>query len=88
MSKGITETNETLESYKKPVKKDAKDMAVIQQGIHDQLFSRIASATTVQETWDTLRVEFQGNSQVQSGIWIISERWTIWWKNDLVDGFH
>ncbi|XP_076898677.1 uncharacterized protein LOC143552305 [Bidens hawaiensis] len=41
-------------------------MTLIQQGVHDSLFSRIAAADTAKETWDILRVEFQGDSQVQS----------------------
>ncbi|XP_076953008.1 uncharacterized protein LOC143626983 [Bidens hawaiensis] len=41
-------------------------MALIQQGVADQLFSRIAGTSTAKETWDTLRIEFQGDSQVKS----------------------
>ncbi|XP_076940372.1 uncharacterized protein LOC143609525 [Bidens hawaiensis] len=41
-------------------------MTIIQQGIHDGLFSRIAVAETSKETWEILRVEFHGDSQVQS----------------------
>ncbi|XP_076955002.1 uncharacterized protein LOC143629676 [Bidens hawaiensis] len=41
-------------------------MAVIQQGVHDSLFSLIAAAETAKETWEILQVEFQGDSQVQS----------------------
>lgn len=41
-------------------------MSLIQQGVHDHLFSRIAAANSSHETWETFRVEFQGDSQVQS----------------------
>lgn len=47
-------------------KKDAQAMNIIQQGVHDSLFSRIVAADTTKETWEILRVEFQGDSQVQS----------------------
>ncbi|XP_021985331.1 uncharacterized protein LOC110881356 [Helianthus annuus] len=47
-------------------KKDARAMAMIQQGVHDSLFSRIAGAHTAKETWDILRLEFQGDTQVQA----------------------
>ncbi|KAD5803068.1 hypothetical protein E3N88_14428 [Mikania micrantha] len=47
-------------------KKDAQAMTIIQQGVHDSLFSRIATADSAKETWDILRLEFQGDSQVQA----------------------
>ncbi|KAJ0448763.1 putative RNA-directed DNA polymerase [Helianthus annuus] len=47
-------------------KRDAQAMTIIQQGVHDTLFSRIAGADTAKETWEILQVEFQGDSQVQS----------------------
>jgi hypothetical protein len=41
-------------------------MIIIQQGVHDSMFSRIASAESAKEAWDNLKVEFQGDSTVQS----------------------
>ncbi|XP_076882598.1 uncharacterized protein LOC143531103 [Bidens hawaiensis] len=72
MSKDLWELVETgvpkgnANQLREAKKKDAKAMALIQQGVADQLFSRIAGASTAKETWDTLRIEFQGDSQVKS----------------------
>ncbi|XP_076915886.1 uncharacterized protein LOC143575368 [Bidens hawaiensis] len=63
---GITETNRNSPTYKEAKKKDAKALVFIQQGVHDQLFSRIASSTSAKESWETLKMEFQGDSQVQA----------------------
>ncbi|XP_076932973.1 uncharacterized protein LOC143598710 [Bidens hawaiensis] len=41
-------------------------MTIIQQGVHDSLFSRIAAAEIAKQTWEILQLEFQGDSQVQS----------------------
>ncbi|XP_076953409.1 uncharacterized protein LOC143627494 [Bidens hawaiensis] len=47
-------------------RRDAFALAIIQQAVHEQLFSRIAAANTSKEAWETLRMEFQGDTQVQS----------------------
>ncbi|XP_076893818.1 uncharacterized protein LOC143545925 [Bidens hawaiensis] len=41
-------------------------MAIIQQAVHDSLFSRVAAASMAKETWEILKMEFQGNSQVKA----------------------
>ncbi|XP_076956448.1 uncharacterized protein LOC143631633 [Bidens hawaiensis] len=41
-------------------------MAIIQQVMHDHLFSRIAVASTAQETWKILKMEYHGDSQVKA----------------------
>nr|GEW14363.1 hypothetical protein [Tanacetum cinerariifolium] len=41
-------------------------MAIIQQATHDNLFSRIAGASSAKETWEILQMEYQGDSQVQA----------------------
>ncbi|XP_076955756.1 uncharacterized protein LOC143630706 [Bidens hawaiensis] len=41
-------------------------MTIIQQGVHDSLFSRIAACESAKGTWETLQLEYQGDSQVQS----------------------
>ncbi|XP_076925998.1 uncharacterized protein LOC143589017 [Bidens hawaiensis] len=41
-------------------------MEIIQQAVHDTLFSRVAAASTAKETWEILKMEFQGDSQVQA----------------------
>ncbi|KAJ0589103.1 putative RNA-directed DNA polymerase [Helianthus annuus] len=63
---GITATGDGADNLKEMRKKDAQAMTIIQQGVHDSLFSRIAAANTAKETWETLQVEFQGDSQVQA----------------------
>ncbi|KAJ0502796.1 putative RNA-directed DNA polymerase [Helianthus annuus] len=47
-------------------KRDAHAMAVIQQAVHDQLFSRIAAAESSKESWDILKMEYQGDTQVKA----------------------
>ncbi|KAD1605691.1 hypothetical protein E3N88_42566 [Mikania micrantha] len=47
-------------------KKDAHAMAIMQQAVHDQLFSRIAAATSARETWEILRLEYEGDDQVKA----------------------
>ncbi|XP_076894582.1 uncharacterized protein LOC143546911 [Bidens hawaiensis] len=41
-------------------------MAIIPQAVHDYLFSRVVAANTEKETWDILKMEFQGDSQVKA----------------------
>ncbi|KAA8545391.1 hypothetical protein F0562_020175 [Nyssa sinensis] len=45
-------------------KKDSKALVIIQQAVHDSIFSRIAAATTSKQAWSTLQKEFQGDSKV------------------------
>ncbi|XP_028072416.1 uncharacterized protein LOC114274646 [Camellia sinensis] len=40
-------------------KKDSKALVIIQQAVHDSIFSRIAAATTSKQAWSTLQKEFQ-----------------------------
>ncbi|KAJ0653431.1 putative RNA-directed DNA polymerase [Helianthus annuus] len=63
---GVDETDKDQTRLKAAVKKDAHAMAIIQQAVHDQLFSRIAGATSAKETWDILRMEFQGDEKVKA----------------------
>ncbi|KAK1417486.1 hypothetical protein QVD17_26615 [Tagetes erecta] len=63
---GITATADGPQEQREVKKKDAQAMTIIQQGIHDSLFSRIAAADSAKDTWDILRIEYQGDSQVQS----------------------
>ncbi|XP_076918653.1 uncharacterized protein LOC143579154 [Bidens hawaiensis] len=44
---------------------DAPAMAIIQQAVHDQLFSRVAAASTTKEAWEILKMEFEGDSKVK-----------------------
>jgi hypothetical protein len=63
---GITGAGDGAHDNRDTRKKDAQAMTLIQQVVHDTLFSRIAAAESAKETWDILRLEFQGDSQVQS----------------------
>ncbi|XP_049394452.1 uncharacterized protein LOC125858665 [Solanum stenotomum] len=45
-------------------KKDAKALVFIQHAVHDNVFSRIATATTSKQAWSILQKEFQGDSKV------------------------
>lgn len=63
---GVTGVGDGADNNREARRKDAQAMNLIQQGVHDSLLSRIAAADTAKETWDILRVEFQGDSQVQS----------------------
>lgn len=46
-------------------KKDSKALVIIQQALHDSVFSRIAAAGTSKEAWSILQKEFQGDSKVK-----------------------
>lgn len=45
-------------------KKDSKALFMIQQALDDEIFPRIASATTSKMTWDTLKQEYLGGKKV------------------------
>ncbi|XP_073301409.1 uncharacterized protein [Primulina huaijiensis] len=45
-------------------KKDSKALFILQQAVHETIFSRIATASTSKEAWETLQKEFQGYSKV------------------------
>ncbi|KAJ0551653.1 putative RNA-directed DNA polymerase [Helianthus annuus] len=58
------ETDQT--KIKSMRKRDAHAMALIQQAVHDTLFSRIAAAETAKESWEILKLEFQGDTEVKA----------------------
>lgn len=45
-------------------KKDSKALFMIQQALDDEIFPRIASATTSKMAWDTLKKEYLGDKKV------------------------
>ncbi|KAA0060403.1 Retrovirus-related Pol polyprotein from transposon TNT 1-94 [Cucumis melo var. makuwa] len=45
-------------------KKDSKALVIIQQAVHDSVFSRIAASTTSKQAWLILQKAFQGDSRV------------------------
>ncbi|XP_076881046.1 uncharacterized protein LOC143529047 [Bidens hawaiensis] len=63
---GVDESEKDAGKLRNLKKKDAHDMALIQQAVHDQLFSRIASANSAKESWEILKMEFQGDNQVKA----------------------
>lgn len=58
---GSAEETKRLKEIKK---KDAKALFLIQQAVHDTIFSRIAAATTSSQAWKILKKEFQGSAKV------------------------
>ncbi|KAK8926482.1 hypothetical protein KSP39_PZI018387 [Platanthera zijinensis] len=52
--------------YANNIKRDAKALLHIQQGIGRSIFPRIMGATTAKEAWDILKYEFQGSVKVIS----------------------
>ncbi|KAJ0802818.1 putative RNA-directed DNA polymerase [Helianthus annuus] len=46
-------------------RKDARTLSLIQSGVHDELFSRIAGATTAKQAWTLLQNEYEGDTKVQ-----------------------
>ncbi|XP_076907079.1 uncharacterized protein LOC143563426 [Bidens hawaiensis] len=62
---GINETEADSNKLKAAQKRDAYAMALIQQAVHDQLFSRVATPSIAKETWEILKMEFEGDSQVK-----------------------
>lgn len=45
------------------IKKDAKALSMIQQGVDDSVFPQIMGAETSKEAWNVLQKEFQGSNQ-------------------------
>ena len=44
-------------------KKDSKALVIIQQAVHDNVFSRIAATTMSKQAWQILQKVFQGDSK-------------------------
>lgn len=63
---GVNEKETDAAKLKNSLKRDAHAMAIIQQAVHDQLFSRIAAASTAKESWEILKMEYEGDSQVKA----------------------
>ncbi|KAL4312806.1 hypothetical protein GQ457_01G025220 [Hibiscus cannabinus] len=57
-------TQEEEERLKETKSRDAKALFILQQAVHDIVFSRIAATTTSKEAWSILQTEFQGGSKV------------------------
>ena len=57
-------TQEEKERLREIKRRDAKALFILQQAVHETVFSRIAAATTSKEAWSILQKEFQGGSKV------------------------
>ena len=57
-------TQEEEERLREIKRRDAKALFILQQAVHETVFSRIAAATTSKEAWSILQKEFQGGSKV------------------------
>ncbi|XP_021909031.1 uncharacterized protein LOC110823062 isoform X2 [Carica papaya] len=55
---------EAEERLKETKKKDSKALFLVQQAVHEIIFSRIVIAATSLEAWQILKKEFQGSSKV------------------------
>jgi gag-polypeptide of LTR copia-type/Domain of unknown function (DUF4219) len=47
------------------VKKDSRAMCLIQQGVSDVVFPKIAAATTTKDAWTNLSTSYEGNTRVK-----------------------
>jgi len=59
-----SDSDKETKKLKEIKKKDAKALFLIQQAVHDTIFSRIAAATTSSQAWKILKKEFQGSAKV------------------------
>ncbi|KAJ0833844.1 putative RNA-directed DNA polymerase [Helianthus annuus] len=66
VEQGVNTAEPDANKLKALKKRDAHAMALIQQAVHDQLFSRIAAAESSKESWDILKMEYQGDTQVKA----------------------
>ncbi|KAJ4807357.1 polyprotein [Rhynchospora pubera] len=48
------------------VKKDSRALCLIQQGVVDTVFPKIAAATTAKEAWTNLSIAYEGNTRVKT----------------------
>ncbi|KAM0029839.1 putative RNA-directed DNA polymerase [Helianthus debilis subsp. tardiflorus] len=66
VSRGFSEEDNDAARLRENQKKDARALALIQQAVHDSIFSRIAAAKTAKNAWDVLQTEYQGDSKVKT----------------------
>ncbi|KAL5706857.1 hypothetical protein ACHQM5_024970 [Ranunculus cassubicifolius] len=55
-----------MAKMKEHVKKDAKALLLIQEGVTKTIFPRIINAKTSKEAWDILDKEFRGSKQIKT----------------------
>ena len=59
-------TIEEKERLRETKKNDAKALFIIQQAVHETIFSQIAAATTSKQAWSILQKKFLGDSKVMT----------------------
>ncbi|XP_073152109.1 uncharacterized protein [Henckelia pumila] len=61
-----TWTQAKQKEYRKNIRRDAKALLFIQQGVNRSIFPRIIGAKNCKKAWDILKMEFQGSEKVIS----------------------
>ncbi|KAG6529060.1 hypothetical protein ZIOFF_011254 [Zingiber officinale] len=64
VEKGFNDKDVDEGRLKENRKKDSKALFILQQAMHETIFSRIATATFSKEAWEILHTKFQGSSRV------------------------
>ncbi|XP_052172110.1 uncharacterized protein LOC127788030 [Diospyros lotus] len=62
--KSLKVTKEEEKNLKEIKNRDAKALFILQQAVHETIFSRIAAATTSKQAWSILQKGFHGDSKV------------------------
>ncbi|XP_076949821.1 uncharacterized protein LOC143622610 [Bidens hawaiensis] len=66
VEEGVNEKETDQGKLNAAIKRDAHATAFIQRAVYDQLFSRIAATNSAKESWEILKMEFQGDNQVKA----------------------
>ncbi|KAJ0480158.1 putative RNA-directed DNA polymerase [Helianthus annuus] len=66
VASGFNEHDNDRPRLKENKKKDAKALSIIQQAIHDEVFSHIVATTTSRQAWTLLQTKYQGDSKVKT----------------------
>ncbi|XP_073120811.1 uncharacterized protein [Henckelia pumila] len=61
-----TWTQAKQKEYRENIRRDAKALLFIQQGVNRSIFPRIMGAKNCKKAWDILKMEFQGSEKVIS----------------------
>ncbi|KAK9007265.1 hypothetical protein V6N11_051094 [Hibiscus sabdariffa] len=60
----VEPTQEEEERLRETKSRDAKALFILQQTVHEVVFYRIVTTTTLKEVWSILQMKFQGGSKV------------------------
>ncbi|KAC9449885.1 hypothetical protein E3N88_45811 [Mikania micrantha] len=66
ISNGYNDEDNDRTRLREHKRRDARALSLIQQAVHDDIFSRIASAVTSKQAWSLLETEYQGDSKVKT----------------------